>query len=212
MPQFRYPVPDQPPDEAEFWVTAFNKKWLPIVIDAVDNLIHSDLFESPPDDIESQCDELVKLIMTSYDCEAAVTISKRSLMSHRDSIVTSGNAVAFQLNTAQANNGNFRQDPAARFDGFTNGFVAPPGDYILRLVCVRGSASGILAMLIDDEVIGSFDFYNVTTQNNYVLDIPVTIATNGYHVIQCGTSTKNASSTDYRIGIISMSVFPAVED
>lgn len=212
MADFLYPVPDTPPDEERDWIVAFNPKWLPLLIDAVDNLQHDYLFEGMPSDASEQVDQLILMLCTPYECEQPVPSSKRSYLLHRDSIVIAGNAIAFQQNSAQAYNGHWRQEAAAINDEWTNGFTAPAGDYILRFVGVRGTSSGLLDIDIDSANDTQIEWYNATAQNNYVIDVNFTVDFDGYHVLHAKVNGKNPSSTAYRIGIISMSVIPVNGD
>lgn len=212
VPQFRYPVPDTPPDEPELWVTAFNKGWLPIVIDLVDNLLHADLFESPPDDIEEQAGQLVKQLMTPYECEVTVSEVKRSFMLHQDSIVLNGNPIALTVNASQWLNGGWRQNTEAINDEWTNGFFAPAGLYTLRIVALKSNASGILRIFVDDILMGVEDLYNGSNVFNHIIDVPLDLETDGYHIIRGKLEAKNASSSSYRCLITCFSVIPDTAD
>lgn len=205
---FLYPVPELPPDEGTLWVVAFNAEWLPIVVDAVDNLQRGSLFDVPPADIEEQVDQLVKLILTPYVCPPTVTTLKRSFVLHQDSKVINGNPISFTVDTGQALNGVWRQSTAAQNDEWSNGFYAPAGNYIIRYLCSKSSASGILYTSIDGILTDNFDMYNASTQLNVVHDITLAIDTDGYHVINGKLSTKNALSSGYVCRITSISIIP----
>jgi hypothetical protein len=205
---FLYPVPADAPADGEQVTVQYGKAWQPLIIDKIDDLQNAALFDSPPADIEQQVQELIDQLMTP----AIVSTSKRAEINHGNSIVLHGNPVDFIVNTAQQNNGNFRQETAAINDEWTNGFEAHAGSYILRFVCVRGTTSGILDFEVDSISGFSIDFYNATAQNRFVSDNGVYIPTDGYHVIHAKVNGKNASSTSYRIGIIAISLIPAIAD
>jgi len=64
---YRYPVPENPPDEGDFIIIGFNREWLPIVLGALLPLKSPSNWQSPPDDISDQVDELITLIQTDLD-------------------------------------------------------------------------------------------------------------------------------------------------
>lgn len=212
MPDFLYPVPSSPPDENRDWIVAFNPLWLPILIDAVDNLLNDDLFVGMPPDASEQVDQLILMLTTPYDCEVIVSTAKRSVMLHQDSIVLNGNSIDFILNTAQMFNGHWRQETAALNDEWTNGFDAAAGNYTLRFVVVRGASSGVMDVYVDGDYIAQIDFYNAGGQNHIVVDLSITLAADGYHVLRGKVVGKSGSSTGYRAGIISMSVLSDTAD
>ena len=62
-----YPVPESPPDEGTFIIIGFNPEWLPIVLGLLETIKSPTVWESPPDDISEQVDELMQLFMTDLD-------------------------------------------------------------------------------------------------------------------------------------------------
>lgn len=208
MTGFLYPVPADAPADGEQVTVQYGKAWQPLIIDKIDDLQHAALFDSPPVDIEQQVQELIDQLMTPV----IVSTSKRAEINHGNSIVLHGNPVDFIVNTAQQNNGQFRQEAAAINDEWTNGFEAKAGDYFIRFVCVRGTSSGILDFTVDGAGGGSIDFYNSTAQNRFVSDVGITLDADGYHILHGKVNGKNGSSTSYRVGIISISLIPAIAD
>jgi len=64
---FKWPVPESPPDEGTFHVCSFNEEWLPVVVSVLNDLMNPKLWDSPPDDIQAQVATLIDLILTSLD-------------------------------------------------------------------------------------------------------------------------------------------------
>jgi hypothetical protein len=64
---YKYPVPENPPDEGIFITVAFNIEWLPFVIGALLPLKNPSVWDSPPDNISDQIDELIALIQENLD-------------------------------------------------------------------------------------------------------------------------------------------------
>jgi len=57
---FLLPVPSSPPDEGDFFYPAFNVEWVPVLTGKLLELKNPDLWETPPDDLEAQIDELIE--------------------------------------------------------------------------------------------------------------------------------------------------------
>jgi len=61
---FRWPVPELPPDDGSFHTCQFNVEWLPVVASVLDQLNDMKVWDSPPDDILDQVATLLDLILT----------------------------------------------------------------------------------------------------------------------------------------------------
>jgi len=64
---YKYPVPESPPDEGTFIFVGFNVEWLPFVLGALLPLKNPNFWDSPPDDISDQVSELIALMQTNLD-------------------------------------------------------------------------------------------------------------------------------------------------
>jgi len=65
--QFRWPVPENPPDEGVFHTCQFNAEWLPVVASVLQQMMDVNTWENPPDDIQDQVAQLLDLILTNLD-------------------------------------------------------------------------------------------------------------------------------------------------
>lgn len=61
---FPVPTPSSPPDEGDFFYPAFGAQWLPVILAKLQELQDPALWESPPDDLIPQLDELMERLMT----------------------------------------------------------------------------------------------------------------------------------------------------
>jgi len=64
---YKYPVPENAPDEGVFIICGFNIEWLPFVIGALLPLKNPDNWDDPPLDISAQVSTLIDLIQTNLD-------------------------------------------------------------------------------------------------------------------------------------------------
>lgn len=64
---FRWPVPETPPDEGAFHTCQFSAAWLPVVVSVLETLMHPSTWQDPPDDITDQVATLIDLILTNLD-------------------------------------------------------------------------------------------------------------------------------------------------
>lgn len=64
---FKFPVPANAPDTGVFITVAFNIEWLPFVLGALYPFRDAINWESPPDDITDQVDELLHLLSVNLD-------------------------------------------------------------------------------------------------------------------------------------------------
>ena len=64
---YKFPVPESAPNEGAFITVAFSVEWMPIVLAVLQSLRSPAAWESPPDDIVQQVDELLTLIQTNLD-------------------------------------------------------------------------------------------------------------------------------------------------
>ena len=65
--KFRWPVPENPPDEGVFHTCQFNEEWLPVVVSVLQTMMERETWEDPPDDITDQVATLMDLILTNLD-------------------------------------------------------------------------------------------------------------------------------------------------
>lgn len=64
---YKYPVPESPPDEGTFIFVGFNVEWLPFVLGALLPLQNPNLWDSPPDDITAQVQQLIAQMQDNLD-------------------------------------------------------------------------------------------------------------------------------------------------
>jgi len=64
---YKFPVPENAPDEGVFITVAFNVEWLPFVLGAVVPLREPINWQDPPDDLTAQVDTLLALLQTDLD-------------------------------------------------------------------------------------------------------------------------------------------------
>jgi len=64
---YRFPVPENPPNEGDFHIVGFNKEWLPIILALLTQVKNPLAWEDPPDSIAGQVDELIYLLSTNLD-------------------------------------------------------------------------------------------------------------------------------------------------
>jgi len=64
---FKFPVPNNPPDEGDFIIVGFNREWLAVILALVQTIRTPTAWDNPPDDITGQVDELAYLLETDLD-------------------------------------------------------------------------------------------------------------------------------------------------
>lgn len=60
-------VPESPPDEGTFFVVGFNEQWLAVILYALQSLNNTYVWDSPPDNITEQVQELIYLFQVDLD-------------------------------------------------------------------------------------------------------------------------------------------------
>lgn len=106
------------------------------------------------------------------------------------------------VNTAAAN--------ANDGDYFILPFVLEAGTYTLKLVGVTNTNYGKTDTYIDGVLQSgaSDDWYSAAGAVNVEKTRTVTVTTSGYHILMIKVNGQNASSTDYRFGLIYFELYP----
>jgi len=204
---FKWPVPDQPPDEAAFHTCQFNEKWVSAVISALDQLRDTELWETPPDDMLPQVDQLLDEIMTNIIISPQL-FPYETYHLHSDSLVLVGNAIGWVDFAGQAMAGAWRQQTAAVSDKFQFSLVAEAGTPHLVFYGVKGVGSGIMFIQTDEHHTYSIDLYNSTTLLNQRISLPITVDETGLRTFTVTMSNKNASSSGYACNLNYMVLRP----
>lgn len=194
---FLYPVPTNKPADEPLYVCGFNVDWLPLILDVVDNLQYSDLFDSPPDDITQQVQELLDQLMTPIIISPQAYPSTAWHM-HRYSVTLVGNAIAFAAGASTPLGGYWRQSAAALGDQFTFPVFLDAGTYDLFFNWQRSTNSGILTLFLDNAVnpFATKDLYGTSLADQTAQET-LSISEPGLHTITGKVNSKNASSSGY---------------
>ena len=127
----------------------------------------------------------------------------RATLWQDEAIATSGNALSFTVDTAQAYNGYARQ-AAANSDGdtFTHSCLLAAGSYTVSVLGLTAGSEGILDWDIDGSTVSTGqDWYSGSPVRNVVKTFTATISEGGRIVLTGTVNGKNASSSDYRTSI-----------
>lgn len=196
FPHYQYPVPANAPDAGTLHRPEFGADWLPILLDVADNLKRDDIWVNPPDDIEQQVDELVARLMVDVPHTPQV-FPETCLHVHGNSLVNNGNAIIFALDTAQAYNGHWRQNPAALGDSFLIPVLLREGIYRLMILGVRNTNCGILKIRSEDTTeLAEIDYYG-TLIRNYIVEVEIEWRQSEVDTLHCIVNEKNPSSAGY---------------
>src|SRR5262245_52576352 len=109
-------------------------------------------------------------------------IPKRVELSHLESTVLTGSAIAIVVDTAQIDNGYFMQSPSAQNDEFSLSIWLRAGTYTFTTLGIVGPTHAIVTWTLDGTLIQTVDWYNASTTRNIASAITnVSVSTDGYH-------------------------------
>jgi hypothetical protein len=137
---------------------------------------------------------------------------RRATMWHEDSLVLTGNALAYANVSTEPYCGYFYQSVAANGDTWTQGCYLAADSYTLR-VCGRTHAyGGKLDVYLDGVLIASgMDWYTVTAGYVVKTIANVVVAFSGWHVVQGVINGRNGSSSGWRFYGIKIVFQPAAD-
>jgi hypothetical protein len=135
----------------------------------------------------------------------------RAIMWHMNSLVTAGAALQFYLSTSQAFNTTSAQSTAADADAFTQSFMLAAGTYTFSVLGLTANNRGKIDWYIDDSLFSTGqDWYSASNTYNVVKTVAsVTVTGSGRHTLKGIVNGKNASSSGYYVGFMSLSFIPS---
>ena len=139
-----------------------------------------------------QADDTIAAEVPSYP--------KRATMWHDESIFTSG-TIHREHDTNQNYATFTREADGAIGDTFTNGCYLRAGTYTLRLLGIIGAAYGICKWSLNGvEIASGQDWYAAAGVHNTIKSVAnVSVASDGWHKLECEVTGKNGSASDYHI-------------
>jgi len=162
------------------------------------------LTKNSPGDNES-------LTIAASGSGGAAVYPKRATMWHKDSLPLSGSAIGLLANTGQFTALLFRQSPSVNGDSWTNGFFLAAGSYTLHFLAAKSNGAGKLDVSVDGTYWDTLDFYNASTTLNQDFSGALTVAADGWHVVEGTVNGKHASSSGYVINLTCISVIPTAD-
>ena len=140
-------------------------------------------------------------VLTGYVQKTST--EKRAMMFHHAATVTTGGAITITIDTAQAFNFRCSQAGAANGDVFTHGCYLVAGTYTFYVLGVTSNTRGKCDWKLDGVTITTGqDWYSASATRNVIKTVSsVSVATSGWHTLQCTTNGKNGSSSGYIIDL-----------
>ncbi len=86
-------------------------------------------------------------------------------------------------------------------------FSCSGGTYTFRILGHTNTDMGIATLLIDGVSIGTIDWYAASLTRNVLKDLSGVVLTAGNHILGMKAATKHASSTDYYLNLITISIW-----
>lgn len=139
--------------------------------------------------------------------------SRRGVMWHDESIVTSGAALTRYVRTSHLFAASANQSSAASGDTFTNGCYLRKGTYTFYALGLTANNLGQADWTIDGvTIVDNQEWYSATLTWNVIKSVAsVSVTYDGWHKIQCVCNSKHASSSDYHIGLTCFWFEPAAD-
>jgi hypothetical protein len=104
--------------------------------------------------------------------------------------------------------GDFRNSSYNQNDQVDYKVYLDVGTYTFVSLHLVSSASGILTLLIDAVSVGTIDLYSGSSVYNTIKTITgISITTPGLKTLSCKVATKNASSSNYYMTLLGLSLF-----
>ncbi len=129
----------------------------------------------------------------------------RATLWHHESIVTSGNALAFVALASTMFGGAHYQNVSANGNTFTQSFVLKAGTYTLSALGMTWTNTGKIDWYIDDTLaVSGQDWYAAAQTTTVVKTASVTVVGNGRHVLKGVVNGKNGSSSGYNMYLCKM--------
>ena len=155
------------------------------------------------------------LINCSGSQEVALTylvgtqVTKSPVCWHDQSLVIAGNSLYTAIEAGQPYCHFLNQNPGANFDQWKNSFTCQAGTYTFYALGIQDTDCGKLDIAIDDNTLGTLDWYTGSYTPNVVLSIGSIVLSEGYHVLKGTVNGKNGSSSAYRVGLTKMWLTPS---
>lgn len=135
----------------------------------------------------------------------ANNLPTRSQLSHDESIVLTGNAIAVTLDSGQIDNLFARQSPGANGDSFTQSVFLRNGTYTFSVEGQTNAANGMIDWYLDGVAFTTGqDWYTASQTKDVIKTATVTIASDGYHILKGIINGKNLSSSGYNMDLTRM--------
>jgi hypothetical protein len=80
-------------------------------------------------------------------------------------------------------------------------FVCAAGTYVLKILAIKGASMGIVEARIDGVLVSTIDLYAASASWDNLLAFSNVTLVAGAHTLDLTTTTKNASSSGYTVGI-----------
>jgi len=202
------PYPVNAPDDEPLYATRFNSAWLPIITGALYAYAYAGYYDEAPPDVKPDFDELIELLQTEYIPPLPQVYANNQSLPYHGFKDVSGGALATVIDTAQILNGYWAQSPAAQFSASQADFLLAAGHYTFKAVGLKASGGGIMTVYQNGTSIGTFDWYNSTTQRNIEAAIDFTVPVTGKVTITIEATGKNASSGGYNIRLSLITIVP----
>lgn len=136
---------------------------------------------------------------------------RETFLFHIFSTVLTGNAISVTADGNQILGTAPFQNPPANSDSFTFGFFLRPGDYTLAIYGNTNADHGKIDWYIDDVVVvAGQDWYSASLTYNVKKTAAVSVkGLFPWHVLKGVVNGKNASSTNYYIGLTIGGLIPS---
>lgn len=127
---------------------------------------------------------------------------KRAVMWPHDDTITAGDTTfvgATPSGTASSMFSYWTQSTAALNDERTNGFFVAAGTYTITIRYIKATSAATLTCYVDGTSIGTADMYAAATAEGSTVFSNVSITTPGWHQFKIKATSKNASSSNYKM-------------
>lgn len=198
---FLLPVPNLPPDEGDLHRVQFGKQWLPIVLTAMESFLTDVIWDTPPDDIVAQVEELMSEL--AIDVPPLTQVYERNFFFHpSEFLIAVGNPQTLAVDTSQVTNFLAYQDTAGATDYMSVHFNAQAGTYDLVVLAKKQNNAGKIRVQLDGvTTILDADLYSASVVRNVALTASFSISDEGEHSLVVKVNGKNASSSSYYLPI-----------
>jgi hypothetical protein len=189
-------------DDEPLTVAIYSNGWRAFLLAVVEILASHDVWADGSDfaAIDEQMSDLAARLM---GVDAMTVLPYPEVLSWPSYALrwTSAGGKTLLILTAQYGNASHRQTtPMNEEPVLYIAEILEAGSYVLGLIGVKNNNAGKARWYVDNQYLDAaydFDMYAASLTYNFVVEVPITLATTGRHTFQLITHGKHASSSNY---------------